>query len=1200
MSNNAIDQYQYQVGGSLRTNDPHYVVRQADREIYEALEKGEFCYILTCRQEGKSSLLVRTRHIFQHQGYQCSTIDMTRIGSDEITIQQWYKGLVAELCRGFELFEQFNLKTWWQEQAELSLTQRFSNFLEDILLPAFPNHKIIIFLDEIDAILSLKFPIDDFFALIRFCYNQRNVNPNYQRLTFAIFGVATPADLIKDKKRTPFNLGKGIELKGFNVIEAQSLIKGLSKKISRPDAALKAILSWTAGQPFLTQKLCYLLTRFLDEKIITIYQQNPLEIWDVSEAEIEKIIANLVEEQIIEHWERKDDPEHLKTIRNRLLYDEKQAGRLLGIYQQMLLHYHDPSLPGVNSDDSREQMELILAGLAVRENEYIEIKNRIYEKVFNLDWVEHQLSVLRPYSQNFNAWILSDKHDSSRLLQGDALKEAQLWSQGKNLSDLDYKFLAKSEELDRQQLQLRWEKERREIAEKSLSQETKVNKLQRLFLGVTSLALVITGALAITTFQQYTQAKEQEEKARISEVKAIAVTSEALFNDHQQLPALLNAINAYIKSKNLPNIKAKTQEKIRLTLRRALFGINEYNRLIGHTSGVSSLDFSPDNQMVVTGSFDKTAKLWTKSGKLIHSFPHDLLVLAVKFHPNGKMIATAGQDKIVRLWNKQGKLLHSLVGHEDQIETVDFHPNGKILASASMDGVVKLWDMDGQLIRSFSAHRNKIWQLSFSPDGKYFATAGGDYLVKIWDMAGNLINTLAGHTDEVLSVKFSPDSKMLASASADQTAKLWQSDGKLINTFTGHSGRVWDVDFHPAGNMIATSSIDLTIKLWDLEGVELKTLRGHTDHVRAVKFSSDGEFLSSASNDYSVKLWRKSSDILPITKIAGYVYKMTHLAFNADGTRKMPANLRKKLKLWDTHGQLKQTFGDYQDPIFAVAFYYDGSNVTFSPDRSLIAYADHGKVIKLWRPNGTLVRSLVGHTETVNRVAFSPDGQLLASGGVDRTIKLWRLDGTLQKTIPNEKGGIWGLDFSPDGQYLASGSDDNKVKIWDLQGNLIKTFIGHTETVVAVKFSPDGKYLASSGNDKTVKIWDMQGHLLATLPHDGEVWAIAFSEDGQWLVTGSDDHNVRIWDMTSYKLLTVLNGHNNRVKGIAISPQKKIIASSSSDQEIILWQVEPLLDDDKILFYACQWVKDYLRNNVEIRKSEKEICDMSKINNQSK
>ncbi|MGL6282785.1 MAG: AAA-like domain-containing protein [Microcoleaceae cyanobacterium] len=1193
MSNNAIDQYQYQVGGSLRSNDPHYVVRQADREIYEALAKGEFCYILTCRQEGKSSLLVRTRYIFQDQGYQCSTIDMTRIGSDEITIQQWYKGLVAELCRGFELFEQFNLKTWWQEQAELSLTQRFSNFLEDILLPAFPNDKIIIFLDEIDAILSLKFPIDDFFALIRFCYNQRNVNPNYQRLTFAIFGVATPADLIQDKKRTPFNLGKGIELKGFNLMEAQSLIKGLSKKISRPDTALKAILAWTAGQPFLTQKLCYLLTRFLNEKVITFYQQNPLEIWDVSETEIEKFIANLVEEEIIEHWERKDDPEHLKTIRNRLLYDEKQAGRLLGIYQQILLHHHDPSLPPVNSDDSREQMELILAGLAVRENEYIEVKNRIYQKIFNLDWVEHQLSILRPYSQDFNAWIVSDKKDSSRLLQGQALQEAQTWSQGKSLSDLDYKFLAKSEELDRQRLQLNWEKERREIAEQALSQETKVNKLQRLFLGVTSVALVITGTLVITTFQQYTQAKEQEEKARISEVKAIAVTSEALFNGHQQLPALLNGINAYVKSKNLPNIKEKTQEKIRLTLRRALFGINEYNRLIGHTSGINDLDFSPDGQMIATSSFDKTVKLWSKQGKLINSLPHELLVFVTKFSPDGKIIATAGQDKIVRLWNKEGKLLNSLSGHEDQIETLDFHPDGKIIASASIDGVVKLWGIDGQLIQSFPAHRNTISELSFSPDGKYFATAGGDYLIKIWDLQGNLINTLEDHKDAVLSVKFSPDGKKLASGSGDQTAKLWQVDGKLITTLTGHSGRVWDVDFHPAGNLLATSSADLTVKVWDLEGVELKTLRGHTDHVRAVKFSPDGEFLGSASNDYSVKIWRRSSDILPITKVTGNVYKMTHLAFNADGQRKMPANLGKRLKAWDTQGQLKQTFGDYTDPIFSVAFYYDGSPVTFNPDRSLIAYADNGKVIKFWRPNGTLVNSLVGHTEQVNRVTFSPDGQLLASGSVDKTIKLWQLDGTLQKTISNEKGGIWGLDFSPDGKYLASGSDDNTVKLWDLQGKLIHSLLGHTATVVAVKFSPDGKYLASSGNDKTVKIWDLQGNLLATLPHGGEVWAIAFSEDGQWLVSGSDDHNVRIWDMSSYKLLTILNGHNNRVKGVAISPNKKIIASSSSDQGIILWQVEPLLDDDKILFYACKWVKDYLQNNVEIRTSEKQLCGMN-------
>src|SRR4028118_1805028 len=233
----------YQIGGSLNTDALTYVKRKADDEIYQALKNGEFCYVLNSRQMGKSSLLVRTLHRLQAEGFQCSTIDMTRIGSENITPLQWYKGIVGDLWRSFNLLKQVNLKTWWQEE-EVSFLQRLSYFIEDILLTKFPEEQIFIFVDEIDSILSLEFPVDDFFALIRYCYNQRAINPEYNRISFAIFGVATPSDLIADKNRTPFNIGRAIDLGGFELSEAQLLVKGLESAVSNPEAVLKQILVW--------------------------------------------------------------------------------------------------------------------------------------------------------------------------------------------------------------------------------------------------------------------------------------------------------------------------------------------------------------------------------------------------------------------------------------------------------------------------------------------------------------------------------------------------------------------------------------------------------------------------------------------------------------------------------------------------------------------------------------------------------------------------------------------------------------------------------------------------------------------------------------------------------------------------------------------------------------------------------------------
>jgi len=373
----------YFVGGSMPGSEPSYVPRQADRELYDALTLGEFCYVFSPRQTGKSSLLVRTKQRLLAEGIACAELDLMDISSKHLSLEQWYGSIFRNLVRGFGLSDRFNWWNWWRQHSSLAPVKRLSVFIEEIVLK-YVKEDLVILVDEIDSAVGLNFSFEYFLRFIRSCYEQRANNKDYRRLTFALFGVATTKDLIRNKKRSPFPFCRQIKLNAFSRDEVEFLTRLLAERFKNQQLAVDEILVWTGGQPFLTQKLCQLIEH-TEEPIAPSTDADYME--------------SVVRSQIIENWFARDVPPHLRSIKNRL----DQNMRLLKLYQQLLEQGEIPA------NNSQEQLELIISGLAVEidseRGSYLRIYNSIYSEVFHESWVKTELTKRRYYTISLPVWL---------------------------------------------------------------------------------------------------------------------------------------------------------------------------------------------------------------------------------------------------------------------------------------------------------------------------------------------------------------------------------------------------------------------------------------------------------------------------------------------------------------------------------------------------------------------------------------------------------------------------------------------------------------------------------------------------------------------------------------------------------------------------------------------------------------------------
>ncbi len=562
--------------------------------------------------------------------------------------------------------------------------------------------------------------------------------------------------------------------------------------------------------------------------------------------------------------------------------------------------------------------------------------------------------------------------------------------------------------------------------------------------------------------------------------------------------------------------------------------------LLAPNTGVNSMSFSPDGQILATVNGSFRVHLWhATTGERLQTIRgvarnnYLFMLDNVVFSPDGNTLAVGSRSNALFLSDvNTGKQLHTLIesGYGNGIKPpISFSPDGKILAShiwTYVDGEAKrylfLWDVNTgeKLLQILTEDKLSftVSSISFSPDGSMLAIGSGDE-IRFWDVnTGETLQTLTGHTS-VKSISFSPDGSTLATASGDEI-RFWDVNTReTLQTLTGHTS-VKSISFSPDGSTLATASGD-EIRFWDVNTREtLQTLTGHTS-VKSISFSPDGSTLATASGD-EIRFW--------------------------------DVNTRETLQTLTGHTSVK-----------SISFSPDGSTLAAVPE----VFGD--RTVLLWDVNTGKLQTFPV-SRSIYSVAFSPDGNTLAIGGNWITY-LWNANtGGPIHTFSKIACRVYSVAFSPDGNTLAGGGSDGIVRLWDIKTGTEKQIptgqIGDTRVV----FSPDGNTLATVPDigHRQGRLWDVNtGKQLQEFTADGSglvrIYSMAFSPDGNTLATGSGDYDhtegsfgtVSLWDVNTGETLQTLTGHADRVSSISFSPDGATLATGSRDGTVLLWELKP-------------------------------------------
>ena len=486
----------------------------------------------------------------------------------------------------------------------------------------------------------------------------------------------------------------------------------------------------------------------------------------------------------------------------------------------------------------------------------------------------------------------------------------------------------------------------------------------------------------------------------------------------------------------------------------------------------------------------------------------------------------------------------------DQPGTSRFSPDGNVLAVANGEQV-KLWNAHtGKELRKLKDLKGLAGALAFSPDGRTLAVVSTrsvrenakDFIkiigiseVKLFDVNSGALTQKLVDLGAINTLAFSPDGKVLLVG------------GVLPENVGGNAG----------------------LTIIDVANGKSRAVKTGVDYKEAVHFlslSSQGDWLAFGSGSSTVKLFDARTGTLkqtwdadsvgdaaerPTSRFLLTVKRVVAVAFSTDGTSLSGESDQGEIKSWDTRtGEVKQSLGNEDNDPTLVAAAMDGK-----------AFAEivQGKVL-LWDTNSDAKKLLpLPDNQTASALALSGDGSggRMVAVGSSSGVRVFSPNGSVIKELARQQGSVERLAFSSDGRKVAGAFEDGAIRVWNVANGSVETKLIAPREITALVFAPNGEALAAATSDNTITVWSLQSGLpqAKLQKHDATINALSFSPDGQFLASGSDDRTIVLWDVVSGKSKHIFKDHEQTVASLAFSRDGQLLASGSGNASVVLWEV---------------------------------------------